>query len=87
MTPRRLAVLAFALATPWGCGSSVPAPTSHQTHSSGIAISPDGAHLYVVHPDGDTVSVLDVATRSIQHEILLANTAPSVDPTSQRFEP
>ncbi len=87
MTPRRLAVLALALATPWGCGSSTPSPTSHQTHSSGIAISPDGAHLYVVHPDADTVSVLDVATRSIEHEILLASAAPSVDPSSQRFDP
>jgi YVTN family beta-propeller protein len=87
MIPRRVALFAFAVATPWGCSSSSPSPTSHQAHSSPIAISPDGAHLYVVHPDADSVSILDLATRSIEHEILLGNAAPSVDPTTQRFDP
>ena len=87
MSLRRVALLAFAFATPWGCSSSPSSPTSHQTHSSPIAISPDGAHLYVVHPDADSVSILDVATRSIEHEILLGNAAASVDPMTQRFDP
>jgi YVTN family beta-propeller protein len=52
-----------------------------------MAVSPDGAHLYVAHPDADTVSVLDLATRSIEHEILLANSVPSVDPATHRFDP
>jgi YVTN family beta-propeller protein len=52
-----------------------------------MAVSPDGAHLFVVHPDADSVSVLDLATRSIESEILLASAAPSVDPTTQRFDP
>ncbi|HEY3817985.1 MAG TPA: di-heme oxidoredictase family protein [Polyangiaceae bacterium] len=87
MTPRPFAVLAFALATPWGCGSSTPSPTSHQAHSSALAVSPDGAHLYVVHPDADSVSFLDLGTRSLAHEVLLASASPSVDSTTHRFDP
>jgi YVTN family beta-propeller protein len=52
-----------------------------------MAISPDGAHLFVAHPDADSVTVLDLGTRAVEHEILLAGAAPSVDPTTQRFDP
>jgi YVTN family beta-propeller protein len=87
MIPRSV-LIALALAIPCGCGSSAsPTPTSRQTHSSPLTLSPDGSRLFVAHPDADTVSVLDLATRSIEHEILLASAAPSVDPTTQRYDP
>jgi len=47
-------------------------PRVVQSHSAPIAVNPAGTRLYVVHPDADSVSVLDLATRSILHEVLLA---------------
>ena len=53
-----------------------PAPAAaQQTHSSPIATSPDGARLFVVHPDADSVSILDAASRAIVHEVLLGGKA------------
>jgi len=40
-----------------------------------------------VNPDADSVSIVDLGTRLIQHEILLADAAPSVDPATGRFYP
>lgn len=68
------------------CGSAA-APRSQQSHSSAIAVTPDGAHLFVVHPDADSVSEIDLATRAIESEILLGSAPPAVDPTTQRFDP
>ena len=34
-------------------------PPLQQTHSSSLAASPDGSRLFVVHPDADSVSVLE----------------------------
>ena len=82
---RRALVLSLAVAAPGACGASTP--ISHQLHSSPIAISPDGAHLFVVHPDADSVSEIDLATRSIENEILLGDSAPAVDPATGRFDP
>jgi DNA-binding beta-propeller fold protein YncE len=58
----------------------------HQTHSGAIATSPDGTRLFVVHPDADSVSILDRATRAISHEVLLGGKAPALDMT-KRFDP
>jgi YVTN family beta-propeller protein len=65
-----------------------PPPAAHpaQTHSSSLAISPDHSLLFVVHPDADAVSILDVATRSIVHEIALAP-APQASSASGRYDP
>lgn len=83
---RRLLVVALSVVC--ACSSASPHTASgRQMHSSTLAISPDGAHLFVVHPDADSVSILDVASRSIEHELLLASAAPAVDPTTQRFDP
>jgi YVTN family beta-propeller protein len=73
----------------WGCNSSSASQgqAASQTHSSSIAASPDGRTLFVVHPDADSVTAIDLATRSISHQILLASATPSVDPTTQRFDP
>jgi len=86
MTPRSV-LLGLAVAVPWGCGSSTPSQATRQSHSGPMAVSLDGSHLFVVHPDADTVSVLDLATRSIASEILLASAAPAVNGTTQRFDP
>ncbi len=85
----RLPILlaAAALSVPVGCGSSAPPASVQQMHSSSIATSPDGARLFVVHPDADSVSILGASSRSIEAEILLAAGAPSADPTSHRFDP
>src|SRR5258708_6864030 len=55
-------------------------------HSSSIAISHDGTKLYVVNPDADSVSIIDVAKRQLEREILLAPSAPSVG-SNGRFTP
>jgi YVTN family beta-propeller protein len=61
-------------------------PRAVQSHSSAIAVNPAGTRLYVVHPDADSVSVLDVATRSILHEVLLAAKPVAVD-SAGRYTP
>ena len=48
-------------------------------HSSSIAISVDGSHVYVVNADSDSVSILNTATRQLEKEILLTGAAPAVD--------
>jgi YVTN family beta-propeller protein len=86
MSSRRVLLAVFAV-LPWACSSSTPAPTSHQAHSGPMAVSPDRSRLFVVHPDADTVSVIDLGTRAIESEILLASAAPGVDPNTKRFDP
>jgi len=92
MTPRspllpRLLACAGAAVVPLACGQAAPPPPVQQAHSGPIAISPGGSRLFVVHPDADSVAILDVATRSIEHEILLSGAPPAVDPATQRFDP
>jgi YVTN family beta-propeller protein len=79
-----LAALTCFIACGGGQGASARA---QQMHSSSLAISPDGTTLYVVHPDADSVTMVNAATRSIDHTVLLAAAAPAVDPTTQRFDP
>jgi YVTN family beta-propeller protein len=83
---RRGLLLFLAVLVPGACNAS-GAPTGHQAHSSPIAVTPDGAHLFVVHPDADSVSEIDLATRAIENEILLASAPPAQDPMTQRFDP
>jgi DNA-binding beta-propeller fold protein YncE len=74
----------------WACGSSspsAPAARRQQSHSSSIAIAPDGSRLFVVHPDADVVSIVDTASRSISQEIRLGGSLPAVDPATVRFDP
>jgi YVTN family beta-propeller protein len=52
-----------------------------------MSVSPDGSTLFVVHPDADSVTAIDLATRSVRRETLLASATPSLDPTTQRFDP
>jgi YVTN family beta-propeller protein len=86
MTPRG-ALLVIALGLPWGCASSsTPSQPLPPAHSGPLAISPDGSRLFVVNPDSDSVSFIDLATRAIESEVLLASSAPVVLPTG-RFDP
>jgi YVTN family beta-propeller protein len=57
------------------------APAAHavQSHSAPIAVDPAGKQLFVVHPDADSVSVVDLASRAIVHEVLLAAAPPAAD--------
>ena len=80
--------LAVACACLGACSSSPAAPTSQQTHSSPIAVSPDGSRLFVVHPDADSVSV-DRPRDARRSRTRSSSRAPrpAVDPTTQRFDP
>jgi YVTN family beta-propeller protein len=80
-------LLGLALAGSSACSSSAPPAASQQAHSGSLVASPDGTKLYVVHPDADSVSILDVASRSIATEVLLVTAPPAVDPTTQRYSP
>jgi YVTN family beta-propeller protein len=71
------------------CGSSggpAPAPAV-APHSSSLALTADGARLYVVNPEADSVSEIDTAARQLVREILLAPAAPAADPTTGVFTP
>jgi len=67
-----------------GGGAAAPAVASH---SSSLALAPDGTQLYVVNPEADSVSVIDPTTRTLVREILLAPAAPAADATSGTFTP
>jgi len=59
-------------------GDAPPAAAS-TSHSASIAVSADGATVYVVNADADSVSVVDTTTRALRSEILLAGAHPAVD--------
>ncbi len=81
----RAGAVVLGVACAWACEPS-PTPTRVQSHSSSIAVSPDGAHIFVVHPDADSVSIVSVATRTIEHEVSLGSAIPAVD-AAGRFDP
>jgi DNA-binding beta-propeller fold protein YncE len=88
----RASWIAIAVATVWACGDGTktavaPPLAAKQTHSGAITVSPDGARLYVVHPDADSVTAVDPVTKSILFETLLASAPPTMDPTTQAFTP
>ena len=57
------------------CGPGAPALAP--AHSSSIAISADGAKLYVVNADADSISILDARARTLTGEVLLAEARPA----------
>jgi YVTN family beta-propeller protein len=48
-------------------------------HSSAMALSADGKTLFVVNPEADSVSELNLSTRTLTREILLAPAHPVLD--------
>jgi cytochrome c peroxidase len=62
-----------------GPGGAAPGAYPLQSHSGPIAIDPAGKQLFVVHPDADSVSMIDLVSRTIAHEVLLAGSAPTLD--------
>ncbi|HEY2404474.1 MAG TPA: hypothetical protein VGI10_00620 [Polyangiaceae bacterium] len=77
-----------------GCHSAAtnpqPAPSNelgHALHSSSLALDATGKELYVVNPESDSISVLDVQTRQLEREILLAAAPPSADASTGRYTP
>jgi YVTN family beta-propeller protein len=59
------------------CGQSQPASSvPPATHSGPLALSPDGSRLYVVHPDADSVTVVDTASGETVLTIPLWSSAP-----------
>ncbi|HEY1954529.1 MAG TPA: c-type cytochrome [Polyangiaceae bacterium] len=70
-----------------GCSSSPSQPDAGPDagapalagHSSAMAITHDGATLYVVNPDADSVSVVDTAGRTLSREVLLGASHPELD--------
>src|SRR5215471_7679068 len=51
-----------------------------------LALTHDGALLWVTNADSDSISVIDTATRTLQKEILLEGQRPAQDPTTHRFD-
>lgn len=63
-----LALVCLALTNRGQSQSDRPA-TRQPTHSSVIALDAAGQRAYVVNPDSDSISVLDVSTRKKTHEV------------------
>ena len=73
-------------AGPAGNDGGTPTLRVVQLHSGSLELSPAGKQLFVVHPDADSVSVIDLASRTITHEVLLAAARPTADATG-RYAP
>jgi YVTN family beta-propeller protein len=74
------------------CPDAVPwAPsyrtTAAPTRSSTIALSADGATLFVVNAETDTVSVVDAKQRRLLGEVLLEGARPAYDEVNRRYRP
>jgi DNA-binding beta-propeller fold protein YncE len=83
--------LGIGLIAVWACSdgarASAPQLAARQMHSGAITLSQDGALVYVVHPDADSVTAIDPVAKSIVFDALLASATPTVDPTTQAFTP
>jgi YVTN family beta-propeller protein len=83
----RRVTLALAMTGASACNDMASHGPVQQSHSSTIAASPDATHLFVVHPDADSVTIIDRSSRTIEHDVLLAAKAPGADPTTKRYDP
>ncbi|HTA89045.1 MAG TPA: di-heme oxidoredictase family protein [Polyangiaceae bacterium] len=80
-----LALVAFGSdcsSQPKAVGAS---PAVQQSHSASLVASPDRTRLFVAHPDADSVSIIDRASRSILHDIVLSESPPTQDPVTQQY--
>ena len=78
-----------ALLALFACQGSTGQPTSAPSfaHSSSMALTVDGHKLFVANPENDSVSVVDLDTRALDREILLASAAPVADPNTGAYAP
>jgi YVTN family beta-propeller protein len=65
-----------------------PSPDEGQPQvSRTLQLSADGQSLWVVNPESDSISQIDIGTLTLAHEVLLAPQAPAVNSTTNRYEP
>ena len=55
-------------------------------HASSIALSADESIVFVVNPDADSVSFVDVRAGALVREVLLDGQTPQQDPSTGRFD-
>jgi YVTN family beta-propeller protein len=85
MSLRWLALVCAVGASAPACKSShdttpdAPAAPVSTAHSASIAVGSDGLSVFVVNPDVDSVSFVDVASRTLTAEVLLAGAHPSLN--------
>jgi YVTN family beta-propeller protein len=84
---KHLLLLGSAAACAACSAPSMVGPPLAATSSSTIAVSSDDKSLWVVNPDADSVSLIDVSSRSLAQEVALGAGPPSVDPMTKRYEP
>ncbi len=91
MSAKKTGILGLGVLALWACGQGGPAAVTkvaaRQSHSGPMTVSPDGALVYVVHPDADSVSAIDPVARTIVFETLLASAPPAMDATTGAFTP
>ncbi len=73
------------------CKPNAHSPTQNaapvfSTVSRSLALSADGRALWVVNPESDSISQIDLATRKLVREILLAPNRPATD-SKGRYDP
>jgi DNA-binding beta-propeller fold protein YncE len=73
--------------TPKSDTTSPVVPAVQQLHSASLVASPDRKHLFVAHPDADTVSIIDRASRAVFHDVLLAESPPTQDAATEEYVP
>jgi YVTN family beta-propeller protein len=52
-----------------------------------LALNSEGSALWVVNPESDSVSEIDLASRTLVHEFLLGSRRPAVDAATGRYDP
>ena len=72
------------------CGSAAPPappPPVVPEVSRSLALSADGASLWVVNAESDSISEVSVASRTLKRELLLGAARPAQDPATRRYDP
>jgi YVTN family beta-propeller protein len=84
-----IAVFAIAIACALQGCQTTPPPIhfASSAHSSSMAITADGKSLFVVNPENDSVSQIDLVQHKLVHEIQLGDAAPKVDSSTGTFAP
>ena len=81
------APLPDAAAQPDAAAPDGSVPNGPPRVARALALSADGASLWVTNADSDSVSVIDVAARTLRREIFVEGQPPVQDPTTHRYDP